>query len=167
MPVFAATRAHSYISAMGKDRDSIEGGPTWAVICGDGEAVIYRREKRHSLPERVDALTEPEAGAHGQELTSDLPGRTHDRMGPGRHTLNADFDPAEKARLEFVKRVAARIEHGRVKGEFTRLILAAPPATLGELRDELSAPTAATLVQELDKNLIHRSPESLAEDLGW
>ena len=144
----------------------MESGPTWAVICGDGEAIVYRREKRHSPLEKIDMVSDASLGTHGQELTSDLPGRTHDRVGPGRHSLSADFDPGSKIRSEFIKRIAERIEHGRKTGEFKQLILAAPPATLGELRDRLSPPTAATLVLELDKNLIRRSAVSLAEDLA-
>ena len=150
---------------MVRGESTISEGCTWVVVADAKDALFYTRDKRHSIPERFDVLHASFAAAHDQELTTDRPGRTFDRFGPGRHTLNADESPKEEEQRRFVKRIAEKIDHGHAAGKFDRLVLVAPPAMLGVLRKHLTKATAATVIGEIGKTLTEQSPEKLAEEL--
>jgi protein required for attachment to host cells len=152
---------------MTEQHSTIDAGHTWVVVADTSEAIIYRRNKRHSALERVDSLRDPTASLHQRDLVTDKQGRAFDRSGRGRHTIDADFDPRDEAHHRFAKRIAERIDAGRQVGAFTRLVLIAPPAMLAQLRDHLSHETASLLVQSSAKRLTGRSAEVIMEHIDW
>ena len=56
----------------------------------------------------------------------------------------------------FAKNVGQRIEADRVKHEFDKLVLVAPPKMLGLIRQALPSAAQSMLVNEVAKDLLHR-----------
>ena len=63
--------------------------------------------------------------------------------------------------ISFAKQLAARLDSARIDGSFSRLVLAAPPAFLGLLRDNMSKEVMEMVYSQIDKNLVQQSPEAL------
>ena len=62
-------------------------------------------------------------------------------------------DPAQHREAEFVRSVASVLEEKAKAGAFDRLVVAAAPIALGNLRKVLSDHVRKTIVAELDKDL--------------
>jgi protein required for attachment to host cells len=104
--------------------------------------------------------------APNREIVSDKPGRTFDSAGQGRHSKEPRTDPHEHEQCAFHHRIAAYLDSAAKSGEFDRLVVVAPPKALGSLRSELTAPTRAKVVGELNKDLTHVPIHDLAKHLG-
>ncbi len=125
---------------------------TWAAIADGAKALILVNDGTDRAPVlRVVAKKEIETPPTRQQGT-DKPGR---RFGSGPDQVSAmettDWHEFEKAR--FVDEFAGRLNRAAARGLFERLILAAPPAVLGQLRPALSAQAAACVVVEIGSDL--------------
>lgn len=65
----------------------------------------------------------------------------------------------------FAKRLADRLDHGRTQGDFDQLMLVAPPAFLGLLRESLNDQTLKLVSQSVDKNLVQAGEQSIRDNL--
>jgi protein required for attachment to host cells len=123
----------------------------WIVtLDGAGARLIARRGNDFVL---VEALAHPEGRIHEHDMKSDRPGKTHDRHGHSQHSMGGHEGPHAHELGIFIKRVAARLDHGRQHKEFERLLLAAEPHLLGLLRDALDKNTARMVYGSLSKDL--------------
>lgn len=117
---------------------------------GAGARVIAR--KAHGL-DLVELLDHPEGRLHDGDINSDRGGRVHDRAGTARHAMAPEESPHERKMADFVRRVCARLDAGRVGHEFDSLILVADSALLGLLRATLDKNTQRLIRLTVDKNL--------------
>jgi protein required for attachment to host cells len=67
--------------------------------------------------------------------------------------------------VAFAKRIAARLEEGRVSSQVDKLVLIAPPKFLGHLRSSLSTAAAGLVALTLDKELTQLPVDKLAGHL--
>lgn len=135
-------------------------GPTWIAVADGGVLRIFERARRGAkLVEREDLTLRapPVAGAR------DRPFRTHNSVGPARHSIEARTDPHTAAEQAFLKSVADQLGAWAAIGACERLILCAPARALGVLRKQLPAPALALLQETLDKDLTHMSLAEIAE----
>jgi protein required for attachment to host cells len=91
------------------------------------------------------------------------PPRVHDRMGPGRHIIEARRTPRAAAEADFLKRVADRI-NAEIEN-FDALILCAPPRPLGALRAGLSDVAHERMSAEVAKDYLHETAADLSAKL--
>jgi protein required for attachment to host cells len=75
-------------------------------------------------------------------------------------------DPHELEEQRFTEHVAAEINGAARMKKFERLILAAPPRTLGILRHALDAHARSLVSAELDKDLTKSTIPDLIEHLA-
>jgi protein required for attachment to host cells len=138
---------------------------TW-VILADGQRARFLVHdaigKGINLVDHYDFAIKIPAS---HEIGSDKPGRVFDRMGEGRHHTGGT-DLHEKQETIFLKTIADKINRKAEAKAFDRLILIAPPHTLGLLRQELSEQATAQIVAEIPKDLFHVSENSLLAYLG-
>ena len=66
----------------------------------------------------------------------------------------------------FAKSMAKRLDQAALKKKFDRLILVAPPHTLGELRAALDKQTREKVSAELNKDLTNMSVQDLSAPLS-
>ncbi|MEO0997418.1 MAG: host attachment protein [Pseudomonadota bacterium] len=126
---------------------------TWVAIAAAGDAAVYAvaADRRMAVPQF--RLRDETARSSERDLGTDRPGRTFDRFGHGRHAVaNGDRDDDER-RQRFARRIGQRLDEGRRRGDYDRLVIVATPALLGALRRLLPAPTRATIVREVSRNL--------------
>jgi protein required for attachment to host cells len=139
---------------------------TWIVVAESARARIFTRSGIGGKLQEVADLSHPESRLHVRELTSDLPGRSFDSHGEGRHGMEQATDPKEQEAQAFAVEIARHVDRSHGEGSFDSLILVAPPKFLGRLRAELSKATRESLVGELDKNLVEADKKTLEHQLS-
>lgn len=140
---------------------------TWIVVADGARARVLLNEGpgKGLKPAVAEALEHAPSRARDRELVSDRPGRTYDRGGPGRHSKEPRTDWHRFEKERFAHEVAGMLRQGRIDGSFDRLILVAPPKTLGDLRHELDKPTADRIYAEVQKDLTNMDDRELPKHL--
>jgi len=132
---------------------------------------LYKHAKFFSVDNNgtlneLKSLEHPEGRQHIKDLTSDLPGRSFDSSGSGgRHAMETKLSPKEQSAIGFSKIICDQLESYRSKGEFDKLIVAAPPEFLGLLRKKMGTNISRTISTEIDKNLVNLSNEEIRQHL--
>lgn len=126
---------------------------TWVVVADSGRAEIYLRNSRSGPLEPVESLYTAETQKKEHDLTSDAPGRTFDRSGPGRHAYEPAHTAKEHEREEFARRIARDLDAGRKKNRYGHLVIVAGPEMLGDIRKHLSRATGQLVTAEIDKEM--------------
>lgn len=87
-----------------------------------------------------------------RELSADKPGRVHESATVTRHAIERD-DLHVREKENFAKLLAQKVEERFSAGEFERLIIVAPPETMGFLRANLSEKVKGVVMGEIMKDL--------------
>lgn len=138
---------------------------TYVLVANRASARLFSIDTPIGPLKEIEVLTHPAARLKNEELGAAAPGRTHDRFGPGRHAVDPNEQPREHELDVFAKLLAERLHRARTVEGVQAFALAAAPETLGALRQHLDAPTKALIVAEVDKNLVHLTPEQIRKDL--
>jgi protein required for attachment to host cells len=137
----------------------------WILVANQAEAQIYSAGQIRGNLVLVDTLTHEEGAARARDLTSDAPGRVHDRMGSARHSMEPDTGVKEESRRRFVKKMVARLESAHFRGDYDRLVLLAAPAVLGVIRKTISKKFTNVVVKEIPKDVIGQDLEKIKAQL--
>jgi len=140
-------------------------GKTWVVVGDSSRTRIFSWADRAAPLVEVDDLVHPESRQHAQGITSDLPGSRSGGPIGQHHNMDERTGIHEQERINFAREVTARLEKGRTGGEFEALMIVASPSFLGELRKHMANPLRATVVNELDKNIVESDPEDIRSHL--
>ena len=137
----------------------------WVLVCDGARALIFRNRGDGELLdlETIDAMAEPHPRA--RELGADRPGRVHESQGEGRSAV-AEIDRHEAAEVEFLARVAARLDERLTAAERKTLVVVAPPRVLGVLRQCLTPVAKEALTAEIGKDLVHLSTGDIEKRLA-
>jgi protein required for attachment to host cells len=100
------------------------------------------------------------------ELLRDKPYRSFESVGAMRHPIEPREDPHRELKRSFAERLASMLEEKLAQKVFDRIVLVAPPVTLGDLRAALSAPVRAAVYAELDKDLTKTPTAELPQHIG-
>jgi protein required for attachment to host cells len=140
----------------------IQEGRTW-VLAADG-----RRARVFSEPRRGVALNAEwsmEIGPEDLFELQDRPPRSFDRVGPGRHSMEGNFDPHEEEERRFLRRVANRVAEAAKAKAFDYLALIAAPRALGVLRETLPPAVLAMVTTEAAKDILDEDAQRVRERL--
>ncbi|GBE44137.1 MAG TPA: host attachment protein [Rhizobiales bacterium] len=137
------------------------------ILVADGaRARVYLNDgPGHGISELKQYAREIDLKA-SRDIDADRPGRTFDSGGQGRHAKEKPTDSQRHAKDEFARELAETINAAITAGEFDRLVLVAPPATLGDLRQHLSKQSAGKIHGEIAKNLTQAGDEEILAQLG-
>lgn len=124
------------------------------VVAESSRARIFAMENPNTPLNELRDMLHPEGRAHMQELTSDLPGRSFDSHGQGRHSLEVPVDVKEQEAIAFAEQLADFINSKFNGNEMDRLYIAAAPHFLGHLRKKLGDEAKHHIVRQLNKNLV-------------
>lgn len=125
---------------------------TWIVVADAGRARIFEDSGRAGDrlgPERQDIATPTPPS---REIASDRPGRAFDSAGEGRHAMEPPTDPSRHAKAEFARELVHTLDDARKRGDFEELVIAAPPAFLGDIRSFMPEPLRACVRHEINKD---------------
>jgi len=134
---------------------------TWILVAESSRAKLYRADNRKSPISEIEALENPAGRLHEGDLVSDRPGSDGGSVGQGRRVLDDKTTARQQEHISFAKQLAERLNAARTEGEFSRLVLAAPPAFLGLLRDNLGKEVMDMVYAQVDKNLVQQPAEAL------
>jgi len=137
------------------------------ILVADGtHARVFLNEGPNKGIEELHEYAEDKALRQSGEIATDEPGRTFDSGGEGRHAMEPPTDPKRHEKQEFHRELAGRIEADMKKNRFDRLVLVAPPRTLGNLREQFARADAVKIHAEINKDLIKVGHDELAKHLG-
>ncbi len=131
------------------------------VMVGDGEKALFFRNEGdplHPNLEVIDVLQQENPKTH--EQGTDRPGRAHSSIGARRSAMQeTNWHKLEKHR--FAKEIADLLYSAAHNGRYSKLILAAPPMTMGDLRKALHKEVADKVVAEVSKDLTNMPPHEI------
>jgi len=139
---------------------------TWIVLADGDQAKLFENEgPGKGLHALKDLMLEQEPLA-AQDIMSDRPGRASNPSSPGsRAAVGYKTDPVDLRERRFLERLADMLETKRNEGAFQRLVIAAPPTALGELRPVLSNGVRETILAEMPKDLTNVPIPKIVEHL--
>lgn len=137
----------------------IENG-TWVLIA-DGEKALFMVNETDGEDPFLQVFREEEQeNPPNRDQAANRRGRFND--GPSVHrSAVADTDWHQLSKDRFAKELAEILYRQAHKGKFEKIILVAPPNTLGELRDELHQEVASKVVGEIPKTLTNHPVEEI------
>lgn len=127
---------------------------TLVVVSESSRARIFEMENPNMPLSEIRDMVHPESRAHAQELTSDLPGRSFDSHGQGRHAMEVTIDVKEQESILFAEQLADFINSECSAKRLDRLYLVAPPHFLGLLRKKLGNEAKHHIAKQIGKNLV-------------
>lgn len=136
-------------------------GDVWVLVADSSEAKIYSTRHMRTPLDLVDSLTHAESRTHPRDLVSDVPGRVHDRFGPGRHSLDYGQQIKAEERLRFAREISAHLAEAHRLKKFDRLVVMAGPVFLGILRDCFSKSLGEAVVAEVPKDLVSQDAAAI------
>jgi protein required for attachment to host cells len=123
---------------------------TWVLIADGGHAKVFQSEGRGSELAPVEGMVFAADLPANRDILTDRPGRAFESQGRARHAKENPSDPHRELKRAFAKKLAGILEAGLVEKRFDRLVVVAPPATLGDLRDALPKRVHGKVVAEHD-----------------
>jgi len=125
---------------------------TWVLIA-DGEKALFLENKTDGQDPFLEVFREEEQdNPPNREQAANRPGRFND--GPSVHRSAVDdTDWHELAKDRFAHDLADILYKQAHKGRFDKLVIVAPPNTLGELRQEMHQEVTQKVIGEVPKTL--------------
>ncbi len=142
---------------------------TWVVVA-DGEKALFLHNVTDAEDPNLD-VAEKDAQDNPKDIaqSANRPGRGHD-TGPNQRSAFDDTDWHELAKDRFAADLADKLYARVHAGKIDRVVIAAAPHVLGELRRHLHKEVADRIVGEIDKTLtnhpVHRIETILRAELS-
>ena len=138
---------------------------TWLMVADISGAKIFSIKEDGGLT-MLKQYQEIENRKHISDMTSDLPGRTFNSLSDGtRHSMEAKNTPKKQGARDFARKLCHELDAYRENGNFDKLVVAAAPSFLGELRKSMSQNTSRTVSTEITKNLTAMNNEEILHHL--
>jgi protein required for attachment to host cells len=138
---------------------------TWVLIADGAQARVLQHNGPGKGLSQVDGLDFAIDPIQAQDIMADRPGRGHASNGAARSGIEPKTDPVEYRETQFVKSLADMLDRQQQKGAYDRLVIAAAPIALGDIRKAMSAGVKKTVVAELDKDLTNLPTPQLNKHL--
>jgi protein required for attachment to host cells len=140
----------------------------WVVVADGSAAAIYAADPRLDTLEPVAELKHPESRLPARDLVSDDRGRTQSSLGP-RSAVEPQQSIHDHELVTFARELAERLRRGFDDHQYESLVIAASPAFLGHLRNELDARVAGAVVgsvaHDYTRIALHDLPPLLRKNL--
>lgn len=137
----------------------------WIVVAADGRARIFESRGRSGHLEEIFDLANPTARLPARSIDAQAPGRSFDRVGSGRHSMEPRSEPRAIARERFAGEIAETLRDGWQEGRFDNLYVIAEPKMLGVLRDILDPTLRKHLAGEVPGNLVTEPVDTIRAHL--
>lgn len=137
---------------------------TWIVIADGNQAKVFEHDGPGKGLKPLKDLNFEQEPLKASEIMADKPGRSFTSAGPGsRSSLEYSSDPVAVRERKFVEKLAEVLNLNQREGKFDRLVIAAAPAALGDIRPALSDQVKETILAEMPKDLTNIPTPKLAE----
>jgi protein required for attachment to host cells len=139
---------------------------TWIVVADGARARVLENLGPGKGLEPVPGSAMETDVVPNREVMADRPGRSFDRKGSGRHAMEPTVDWQRLQKREFARGLTEWLDRAALAGDFDRLILVAPPRSLGDIRAQIGSAARQRLVADLPKDLTGIADRDLAGHLG-
>jgi protein required for attachment to host cells len=136
------------------------------VIVGDGEKALFLRNEgnaAHLNLELIEVLTHANPSTHDQG--ADRPGRTHSSLGARRSALD-DTNWHQLEKHLFAVEIADALSTAAHQGLYSKLIIVAPPQTIGDLRKHMHIEVSDKVVGQIARTLTNRPARDIERALS-
>jgi protein required for attachment to host cells len=131
------------------------------VMVGDGEKALFFRnegDSTHPNLQVVDVLEHE--NPKSSEQGTDRPGRSSSSVGTARSAMQeTNWHKLEKHR--FAKQIADTLYTAAHRGQYSKLVIAAPPMIMGDLRKAMHKEVSDKVVAEVSKDLTNMPPDQI------
>jgi protein required for attachment to host cells len=134
---------------------------TWILIADGARALLIRNEGSATKPRFALIRRYEQENPATREQGTDRPGRTNDSTTHKSAMENTDWHQIAEDR--FVHEIAQILSTAFHRHEYDSLIIAAPPAALGEMRKSLPDQIRDHVLTEINKDLTHMPLPELEE----
>jgi protein required for attachment to host cells len=138
---------------------------TWLLIADGSRAKVMETNDRGAEFRSVEDMARSINLLKSRDILADKPGRTFDSVGTGRHAKENPADPHRQQKREFAGTVVAELRKAMLARRFDGLILVAPPAFMGDLREELPKDLKDKVVDEVTSDLTNTPEQALPAHL--
>lgn len=137
----------------------------WYLVLNSNRARILRGLPAEHEPDGAE-LSLQSRHKHLRDHLQDRPTRTYSVGSPGRRSrVEPGSDPVREDTFRFLREVAEFLDNERRADAYDGLVVVAPPETLGLWRETIGEPLAATIRDEVAKNLMRQSAHDLVKTL--
>lgn len=126
---------------------------TWILIADGAHARVLTHPGPGKALLEVPGLEFANEHLRAGDIMADRPGRSFSSGGHGRSAMQPQTDPVEKREADFVATLAHMLDEKLHQKAFDRLIIAAAPQAMGDLRKSLSPAVKKTIIAERAKDL--------------
>ncbi|MBS3963470.1 MAG: host attachment protein [Methylomonas sp.] len=138
---------------------------TWVVVADRSRARFFILTSRIAPMAELDGMMHAEGRMQERDNLSDRQGGIAGGHGEGDHTFEAPTDMKHREAEVFARQIADKLEQGRVNHDYDQLILVAPPAFLGALRQAVNDHVHDLIANTFDKNLVSESEATIREHI--
>lgn len=136
----------------------------WIMVADHSKAILLENKGTPVAPHlEVRKVLEASDNPLTHEQGTDAPGTV---FSGSHHSAVEQTDWHAIAGRRFLEHAAAALDKARAQDEFKSLVIVAPPRALAELRDILSDTVKASVVGELDRDLVHLPVAEIAGHLA-
>lgn len=140
---------------------------TYVLVADGARARLYANHGPGKGLQPVSGAThKSDLHHHDRDILADKPGRAFNSVGNSRSAMEPQTDWHRFEKHKFAREMAKVLDAAAASKSFDRLILVAPPATLGDLRMELGDGTRKMISAELPKDLTRHAEQELPAHLG-
>lgn len=137
---------------------------TWILIADGATAKVFEHSGPGKGLKAIDEMMFEQEPLKAGEIMADRPGRSFSSGSPsGRSAMEYSSDPVAVRERRFVENVAEVLDRKHQQRAFDRLIVAAAPTALGDLRPAFSKGVKDTILAELPKDLTNVPTPQLAQ----
>lgn len=136
----------------------------WIMVADHSKAILLENKGTPVAPQlEVRKVLKAADNPLTHEQGTDAPGTV---FSGSHHSTVEQTDWHEIEGRRFLEHAAGAVEKARTHERFTSLVIVAPPKALAELRDIITDSVKASVVGELDKDLVHLPVAEIAEHLA-
>ena len=137
---------------------------TFVVVADGRKMLFFRNDGDAQNPNLVVERKRVQDNPDNIDQRTDAPGRSFSSVGAGRSAYEeTDFHQLEEDR--FAAETADLLKKRALNNDFEKLIIVAPPKTLGELRKHYHKEVESRLIGEIDKTLTGHPVEDIESAL--
>lgn len=133
----------------------------WVVVADSVRCRLYEQELVNSEYCEKQDWIHPASRQRDRDIITDQPGSDGGAAGQGRHPMPPKTDPKTHEQEVFAREICEHLETGRKKGAYDSLVLVAPSAFLGMLRNTMGKELYKMVVTEINKDLTKLSPSEV------
>lgn len=132
------------------------------LVTDGGRATVFRNAGQVGKPDLQPFKAYHQDNPPNREQATDKPSRVMESVGSSRSSAEQP-DYHQQAEDRFVQGIARDMENDLTAGEFSELVVVAPPVALGVYRRAASHKLQQATLMEINKDLTKHAPPAIAE----